>query len=169
MRLCSTFSVVTLTSSERSLKILTVIPAGRSFLRSTSRILSLTLSVTGLDFSYFRIRTMPWTTSLSVRPAASRPTNPSRGWCPSTTLATWLTRIGIPLYWVMTTLRMSSSFWSTSSARRGAFCGSRGSMPLPNRPIPRTLCDWLPRVRMSPPMLAFDREIASWSCWRVML
>ena len=52
---------------------------------------------------------------------------------------------GMPWYWVITTLLMSSSFWSTISSVRDALAGSSGSMPLPSRPIPRTLCDWLPR------------------------
>ena len=33
----------------------------------------------------------------------------------------------------------------------------------------RTLCDWLPSVRMSPPTLALDRVIASSTCWSVTL
>ena len=48
---------------------------------------SATASAVGSDFSYFRIRTMPSTTSSS----SPRPTIPRRGLCPTITWATWRT------------------------------------------------------------------------------
>ena len=52
----------------RWLKILIFIPGGRSFRFWISSIFSSTASETGSDFSYFRISTMPWTTSFSDLP-----------------------------------------------------------------------------------------------------
>ena len=40
--------------------------------------------------------------------------------------------------------------------RRSTLAGSSGSIPSPSSPMARTLCDWLPRVRMSPPTFAFE-------------
>ncbi len=75
-RLCTTLWVVVLTSSVRWLKILIRIPLGRRLLLLISSIFSKTFSEVSSDFSYFRISTMPSTTSFSPL----RPTIPSRGW-----------------------------------------------------------------------------------------
>ena len=78
-RLCRTLCVVTWTSSVRWLNSLIFIPGGSSFRFWMSRILSSTAFDTSSDFSYFRMSTMPWTTSSSDFPFRSRPMMPSRG------------------------------------------------------------------------------------------
>ena len=64
----------------------------------------------------------------------------------------------------MTTSRMSSSFSVSITAACETLAGSSGSLPPPRSPTARTLCDWVPSVRMSPPTLAFERAIASSTC-----
>ena len=46
----------------------------------------------------------------------------------------------------------------------GRVCRVERVDPLPSRPTARTLCDWVPSVRMSPPTLALEFLIASSTC-----
>ena len=63
----------------------------------------------------------------------------------------------MPLFEETTTLLMSSSLSATILSRLLDHSpGSSGSFPPPSRPRARTLCAWLPRVRMSPPTLALE-------------
>ena len=81
-RLWITLYLVTSTRSVRWLKIL--LHPLRQKIAPVDRInLLLNGFGVGSDFSYFRISTMPSTTSFSPL----RPTSPSRGWNPTTTLA----------------------------------------------------------------------------------
>ncbi len=74
-RLWTTLCVVTLTRSVRRLNGTIFMPVGRRLLSLMSLIFFSTASDVGSDFSYFRMSTMPSTTSFSPL----RPTTPSRG------------------------------------------------------------------------------------------